>query len=512
MTLRTKPMSMRPISQDSDAIFLDNQLTRLLAGTAGILLLILVSGALLRLAGLGQWSLWIDELHTLYVAGEASLTKTGIPADQHPPLYHLFMQVWLHGGQREFWLRLPSAITGIVAIWMAWRIGVALEWPQFGLLAAALLALSPILIWYSRDARMYGPASLFWFISIYFYVQLLRRRRWLDVFGLAAATAAGLYTAYPTLALWLGQAMLLATFLPFQKERWSLLRRWSAAQLLIILAFAAWWPFLQLQLQRSSTFDWRLPAALQAEAAGNAGSLRFTILTFLSRLNFSGTLEDTLRLGLVAAGFAVVVIMAASLCLYRWPSLLTRLKRTLPLLAVMLVVVFVALTIAGAVPRGLSIRRQLLVFWPPLLLLGTWAILFLRRPSLTAAILILTLVLAFTTAFGKPYQDWRGAALLVAEQAQPDDLLWLSPVWVNTAFDYYYEGEVPYKGVKPESLAREWQSLPLPAGASIWLVIDYHPAILGYTEGVETWLADRAERQSSYSFSQYIRVVQYTVP
>ena len=199
---------------------------------------IVLLAILLRFLFLGRWSLWIDEYHTLRMAREARLLTEGVPGDQHPPLYYLFMTFWIRFGVSEFWLRLPSAVSSSLAVVMMWRIGVAMERPRLGLLAAALLATIPLHIWYAREARMYGLISLFWVSSIYFYIQTIRRDNWLDALGLALTNSIGLGLAYPTMALLVLELsfFLLGWSLTDKRPRRGL--RFSLAQLLPMASLA----------------------------------------------------------------------------------------------------------------------------------------------------------------------------------------------------------------------------------------------------------------------------------
>jgi hypothetical protein len=170
-------------------------------------------------------------------------------------------------------------------------------------------------------------------------------------------------------------------------------------------------------------------------------------------------------------------------------------------------VLFVVLLVAGAVPRGLSLRRQLLVFWPPLVLLGSWAILRLKRPRVTGAILLVSCLLAAAPVWGSPYQDWRQAARLIETEALPADTVLLTPAWSNMGFAYYYQGDPTYLGVNAAGFPPG--HLTLVPGSTIWLVADSHPAMLEYSAGVSRWLDRHGEREVVYELPQYITVVKY---
>ncbi len=62
-------------------------------------------------------------------------------------------------GTGEVALRLPSALAGIATVPVAWAIGAELECPptrRAAIVCAALVAVNPLFVWYSQEARAYG--------------------------------------------------------------------------------------------------------------------------------------------------------------------------------------------------------------------------------------------------------------------------------------------------------------------------------------------------------------------
>lgn len=124
--------------------------------------LLLAAGGL-RLVFLGERQLFRDEaatwLESSYALPELLRIAVGEP---YPPLYTVLMHGWLRlAGDSELALRLPSVVAGLVLVLIGWRwaheaLG---RWP--GLVALAVLALSPLAIANARDARMYALESAF---------------------------------------------------------------------------------------------------------------------------------------------------------------------------------------------------------------------------------------------------------------------------------------------------------------------------------------------------------------
>ena len=125
-----------------------------------------------RLDGLGGFD-W-DEVATVYIASRplADLLSylRGAPFE-HPPLYYLLAHAWLGLGSDETALRLLSAALGALTVPVLGAVGARLGGPRLGLLAAALLAVAPAHVFYSRDARMYPLLVLLGTLALYALVR-----------------------------------------------------------------------------------------------------------------------------------------------------------------------------------------------------------------------------------------------------------------------------------------------------------------------------------------------------
>jgi mannosyltransferase len=112
----------------------------------------------LRLYGLGFQSLWRDETDALLFADKDLLAhlRTFTAVGENGALYFALLGAWIGGaGSSEVALRMPSALVGTFTIPLTAVLGRRLLGPGAGLMAAALLAISPYHIWYSQEAKMY---------------------------------------------------------------------------------------------------------------------------------------------------------------------------------------------------------------------------------------------------------------------------------------------------------------------------------------------------------------------
>ncbi len=108
-------------------------------------------------------------------------------------IYFLLMRGWIHLGQSEAWLRLPSALFGIASIPLIFVVARKFMGPRPPWRAAALLTFSPTHVSYSQEARSYTLTILLVLLSTYCFraaVDSGRRRDW------------GLWTAVGILAFY----------------------------------------------------------------------------------------------------------------------------------------------------------------------------------------------------------------------------------------------------------------------------------------------------------------------
>ncbi len=182
------------------------------AGAA--LLLVTGLGAALRFATLGQQSYWYDEAITASMVDGSLLDVLSGVADTEstPPLYYVLAWIWAQLlGSDETSLRSLSAFAGTLTIPVAYAAGRVVATVRIGLAAAALGAVSPVLIWYSQEARAYALLALLGGMSFVLFAlarsepSSRRLVSWAIVCGLALAThyfAAFVVFAESVILLW----------------------------------------------------------------------------------------------------------------------------------------------------------------------------------------------------------------------------------------------------------------------------------------------------------------------
>jgi uncharacterized membrane protein len=130
----------------------------LLAGRFYILGLavLLCAGVVTRGASLGEKSFWVDEVITAEVSRHGFVKAVDFAkGDTTPPLSYLWTCLTAKFGVTETTIRLPSFLFGLIGIAaMVWLGAVVLKRPLGGLVAGALVTLSPLHLFHSQDARM----------------------------------------------------------------------------------------------------------------------------------------------------------------------------------------------------------------------------------------------------------------------------------------------------------------------------------------------------------------------
>ncbi|MGH2975736.1 MAG: glycosyltransferase family 39 protein, partial [Solirubrobacterales bacterium] len=172
-----------------------------------------VLAAALRLATLGLQSYHHDEIVTasriLRDGFWHAMDAVGF-SESAPPLYYALAWAWTQlTGTGEFGLRSFSALAGVATVPVAFLIGTELRGRWTGIVVAALVAVNPMLVWYSQEARAYALFGLLTALSLLYFVRALERGRrrdflaWGVASGLALATH--YFAAFPVLAeaLWL---------------------------------------------------------------------------------------------------------------------------------------------------------------------------------------------------------------------------------------------------------------------------------------------------------------------
>ena len=125
-----------------------------------VLGIVLMIGTGLRFYNLEEESLWNDELSTWKRTSQESISEVirlAAETDIHPPGYQVFMFGWMSVfGDSEFSLRFPSALAGIVSVFLMFLLAKREYGSIAGLTVSWMVAISWYPIHFSQEARAYA--------------------------------------------------------------------------------------------------------------------------------------------------------------------------------------------------------------------------------------------------------------------------------------------------------------------------------------------------------------------
>ena len=453
-----------------------------------ILVIVLLCALSIRLLFLGGKSIWLDEAWGLAItkAGQNVLWN-GSFEDHHPPLFHLMQEYWIRMGESEFMLRLLSVIFGAASILLIYRLGRDLAGKKAALSGVWLAAFSPLLIWYSQEARSYSFLIFIGLATTIAVVNLFLRPNLGWLFFFVASMTAAIYTHYAAFLLIPIHLILLSAFLATRKCRMHSLFIWLTGW---IITIAAYWPWLKSPAARAFYHKLKIgpyPVQILAKKLNANPAQMMGIFTIL----------------------LPVLIFIGLLLLYHffrkhndfWSQLPTR-----KWAQVFLMLSFLLLLIASTIPRAYSVKKQLVILWPFVLLIFCWFWPW-RKPyqKLLTALLILSLLASIINIYLIPKDQWRETVNFIIKQRQAGDVVLLLPSYMTYPFDYYSQRKITMYGIHPSSDSSQLESL-LDDYERIWL-ISHLIDIADPERIVEGWLenhANRVEEKSFYRIQIYL--------
>ncbi|MBL7190791.1 glycosyltransferase family 39 protein [bacterium] len=202
------------------------------------LFIIIAIASFARIFHLGYYSIWFDEVVS-YMYSVKSIPEIIRIAqiDNTPPLYHFLLKYWVLVSKSDFWMRLPSAVFGILSVLMTYKIGILLYPRRTALTAAAFSTLCFQCLHYSQEARMYTMLCFLTLASIYYFILALREGKFIYWAGYFICVIAAFYTHL--FIVFILAAQWVYFFISF-KETKKLWKTWLAVQLLIGISILPW--------------------------------------------------------------------------------------------------------------------------------------------------------------------------------------------------------------------------------------------------------------------------------
>ncbi|GAA5261361.1 glycosyltransferase family 39 protein [Methanocalculus sp. MC3] len=380
-------------------------------------------GLFLRFYQLGFNSIWLDEASTLVFSRKSIvdiwMLTVGGGGEFHPPLFYWMEHIMLFFGDSEFILRLLPALFGALTIPLFYLAGRELIDKQTGIIASALIVISPFHIYYSQDARSYTMALFFFTLTFWLYCVARRHGATIHWSLFALAGSLTIWTHFYTI-IPVGVMILFELFTRgrdyYQKER-------------NILPFAIGVSILGITLLPLIIVVFNLFFAItDIGAVYGVQGLELIISTFVSFSGFNSIIAALFSLLFLGGMFGILR--------NRW-------EIGIFLLLIMIITIFISVILSHSMP--MNPRYLMPIFLP--FIFGMAAVFRLipegfRSPHvLGVAVLVLCLIqVPFLAGYYTTYSknDWRGFSGVLSEITEPGDVIVLVPSYMHQPFNYYY--------------------------------------------------------------------------
>jgi uncharacterized membrane protein len=395
---------------------------------------LILAGLALRLAV--PRGIWLDEAISIHQARLSlhDLFRNLYNGDRQPPLYHLTLWLTIRAfGHGEFAVRLPSLIGGTLVIPALYELGRELYDRRTGLIAAAFASVSPVLIWYAQEVRMYEFVALFGLLALLTQLRVIRHGTMLNWAAYILATAALLWSHYFGLLLVGVQQLVFVAVLVHRKRNGQ-----PTGPLALGFAYSA--AVLVMQLVPLLVFAHHQYQVTAGAAGSPSGT--YDLLSFYSVLaNMAWALW----------GYqpdATTVLLAAMWPLFLLGSLVllgrggSRQTMSLAAAAIALVGLLIAVS---AFDRSLFELRNFLLLVPLVLLLIARLVTgWIRQPRarlLVAGGVVLTLIVGLAdqqlNKANPRLFDFRSAIQDIRADAGPNSLVLFEPSDMRYVLEYY---------------------------------------------------------------------------
>ena len=409
------------------------------------LLVILIIALVLRVWNLSAQSLDIDEYTELQVSHE-TYAFAATKADSMPPLYPVLLKTWLAVCPGEMAGRYLSALVGVATVWIVGALWARCFGASLALTTAALLAFSPLHIYYSQYVRSYGLLIFWTAFAIGALALAVKSQRKSDWGWFAFNALGGLYTHYYF-------AIFLAV-LSFSFAVWAYGWRWSRGFLLANLAIVV----LALPLIGFVGKDLHFQKSLRDSRPFDVPALGYTYVSMLTGYSIGPSKRDLQvfdRQEAVSSALPIAAVVGTLFSILGFAGIGYLRKRRLLGVFLALVVAPVLLVGALGVLANVTFNPRFVV-WSllPLLALLAAGIVEGHRSWIIRAAMLLLVLLSVTAVYNRHsvarHQNEDICSLVTYLQQQTGDRL---PVFVLSNY---------MQPLVAHYLPEEWEVLELP--------------------------------------------------
>lgn len=165
-------------------------------------------------------SIRLDEAQTIWIATKSPLMILQIDSqDVVVPAYELLLHVWMQIiGATVIAARLLSFLFFLATLPYLYLLGKEAGNAKIGMIAVTLFSLSPFIMWYSSEARMYSLFAFATVLSHVFFIRFVRTRGRSSKISYLLSSILGIYTHYFFVFLLITQVVFLIALRILRKD------------------------------------------------------------------------------------------------------------------------------------------------------------------------------------------------------------------------------------------------------------------------------------------------------
>jgi len=473
---------------------------------------------LLSIVSLFSQSIRLDESQSIWVATKSVATILQIDAqDVHVPLYTPLLHFWIQVlGTDIITVRIMSLIFFIATLFALYKLSYEASGENVAILTVTLFSLSPFIMWYSSEARMYTLFTFMTCLNHLYFLRMLRSDGEHYKLAYLLSVITGLYTHYFFIFFLLSQVIYAtATYFKTYVDRgsiwqWIMKSRFlTRLYALLFFAFLSFLPWILYVVSYGSASN--TPPLLTRPTSDNIIELYVNF--------FFGFQSEWIQSLMVALWpLSIFLLFFAFTQKRHYP-----LRDTNYYLAMSFLPIVIVFTASFIKPIFLS--RYLILTTPTLFLLLAWTVVnYTRRlvSGLTLGLVVLMfgfLLYQFSSTAIPVKEDYRSIAQYLAKEAKPDDIIAVTAPFTVYPIEYSYSGiaridTIPrwnrYKegGIPPyrDDLLKAQIEEYKKKYSSMWIVFSYDQ---GYEKNIRDYLDKHLEMKNNIAFSPRIRLIQY---
>lgn len=442
--------------------------------------LVSIAGLITGIVYLSDKSFWLDESFSYALSRPSQATVWHrFGSEINMALYHEVLHYWLLLGTSDFDVRLLSLVFAVATVPLLYLLVERLYERRAAMTASVLLVMSPFFVAFAQQARAYALSLLFATAMTLLFADWVQTGSRAALLGYTAVAGASSYVHFFLAFVVVAHFVSLVFLARDERPQW----RTQTIVLIVIAASAS--PAAYLAHRQSA-----LHPPISAKPS------IFELVKILKPLTGSSRL--------LAVLFLVAVLLFAAYAWRRrgsggtWSDALLLCWLVVPILGAWLI----------SQDRSIWVAKYFIVSLPPLVVIATIGALRVSWRWLSAAFLVLLVVLSgrlVWTYYGDhsgnvavtpyPVENWRDLAGYLASHARPGDGLVVYAPYTRIPLDHYLVGHsgrvnltplYPRLSFSDKSLdANNWAYRPLTAsqlraislrerGRRVWVVLSHN--------------------------------------